>query len=136
MRAKTATTRLYVSVVTLLTAMVELTIEVVRLLTKLAVAGTEALARRKARQDSTLRPVRPYPPATRETGQRAYTGAMWQAAKPVQEQASEVDRLTTALVGLGFQAAPVRRYVTSVEGRIGKEPIETLIKDGLRALAS
>jgi RuvA, C-terminal domain len=44
--------------------------------------------------------------------------------------------LYNALVGLGFHAPEVRRFVASVGPRASHEAMATLIKEGLRALSS
>jgi|ERR1700690_828537 len=122
MTARVATRNLYVSLVTLLTALVMLCVQVVRLVTKLALAGIDALQRLERRQAKLV--------------QQGTPAVQAPAAPVAPETPDAAARLTSALMGLGFQKPAVRQYVSSVETRIGKEPIETLIKDGLRTLAS
>ena len=45
------------------------------------------------------------------------------------------DRLTPALVGMGFAAKDVRRYVASLGCRVEHEDLRELIVEGLRFLA-
>lgn len=129
---------LLVSVVQLLTCLVNLVCKVVRLLTTLALYATAAVERRnatprvaRAMAQCLVRPV--------ATVVRTEVPETLPPVAPVAPTVPDftAERLHAALTGLGFQAPQVRRYVASVKTRIGgHEPIETLIKDGLRALAS
>ena len=134
MTVKAAARRLAISVFTLLAAIIDLLASVVRLLTRAAVVGAEALSKKTA--PAPLPPKVHYKAESYTGAHKAepFTGAVWHAAVPV-ERTVEKERLSCALAGLGFKQAAVRQYVSSVEGRIAEgEAIETLIKDGLRAL--
>jgi len=48
----------------------------------------------------------------------------------------ERERLTSALVGMGFRAPAVHAFVAGLGDRVGREPIEALIKEGLANLAA
>ena len=133
---KVAARRLIVSVFTLLAAIIDLLASVVRLLTRAAVVGAEALSKKTAPAPLTQKVALHYRAESFTGAHKAepFTGAVWHAAVPV-ERTAEKERLSCALAGLGFKQAAVRQYVSSVEGRIAQgEAIETLIKDGLRAL--
>jgi len=133
---KAAARRLIVSVFTLLAAFIDLFAAVVRLLTRAAVVGTEALSKKTAPAPLPKKVALHYKAESFTETHKAepFTGAVWHAAVPV-ERTVEKERLSCALAGLGFKQAAVRQYVSSVEGRIAEgEAIETLIKDGLRAL--
>ena len=133
---KAAARRLIVSVCTLLAAIIDLLASVVRLLTRAAVVGAEALSKKTAPAPLTQKVALHYRAESFTGAHKAesYTGAVWHTAVPV-ERTAEKERLSCALAGLGFKQAAVRQYVSSVEGRIAQgEAIETLIKDGLRAL--
>ena len=113
MIVKAAARRLTISVFTLLASIVDLIVAIVRLLTRAAVLGAEALEKRQIPVETVVEPV----------------------VETVEDRPDTKARLSTALVGLGFKQAQVRQYVSSVEGRVARgEPIEILIKDGLRAL--
>lgn len=51
-----------------------------------------------------------------------------------QDKEQEKIRLMQALTGLGFQKKPVNAFITSINDRIGVDPIEKLIREGLRNL--
>ncbi len=60
---------------------------------------------------------------------------------PVVDQTESVpsdqtERLTTALVGLGFKKPSVRGFVASLGEKIHKESLDSLIRQGLKALAA
>jgi len=115
MTASKATVGLYVAVVGLVTAVLTLVGATVRL----TAAGLQALT---ARLQAPRAPV----PAA------AAAAAPVRAAAP----APAGDQLTCALTGLGFKPAEVRRFVATLGPRAGTEPLQGLIKEGLRALAS
>ena len=48
----------------------------------------------------------------------------------------ERERLTSALVGMGFRAPAVHAFIDGLGDRVGREPIEALIKEGLANLAA
>lgn len=127
MTARTANRRLYVTAVSLLTSLLALVGMMVRLVASCVTWLVRRVERSTARHAGTpsaaslecprLALVRPTSPkALGDAGQR--------------------ERLTTALVGLGFAAPAVRRYVEGLHERATHEPIEALIKEGLRALAA
>ena len=128
MTATKAVSCLFDSVVQLLTGTVDLVCKAVGLLTALAMYATSALQKRTtSTKPKTLGDV-----MDREEKKRNASRLVAEALPAIEE----TERLTTALIGLGFQTPAVRRYVASVKTRVGHEPIETLIKEGLRALAS
>ena len=49
---------------------------------------------------------------------------------------AEAERLTATLVGLGFKAPAVRVFVNGLGERVGQEPTERLIREGLAKLAA
>lgn len=121
MTVKAAARRLTISVFTLLASIVDLIVAIVRLLTRAAVLGAEALEKRQIRTIKLLPAKKAFP--------------VEPVVETVEDRPDTKARLSTALVGLGFKQAQVRQYVSSVEGRVARgEPIEILIKDGLRAL--
>lgn len=50
--------------------------------------------------------------------------------------AADAEKITAAMLDLGFGKNQVRRFVSGLEGRLGKEPLESLIREGLRELGS
>jgi hypothetical protein len=125
MTVKAAARRLTISVFTLLASIVDLIVAIVRLLTRAAVLGAEALEKRQIRTIKLLPAKKAFPVET----------VVEPVVETVEDRPDTKARLSTALVGLGFKQAQVRQYVSSVEGRVARgEPIEILIKDGLRAL--
>ena len=48
----------------------------------------------------------------------------------------ERGRLVVALTGMGFKVPAVRAFVDGLGDRVGREPIETLLKEGLATLAA
>jgi len=50
--------------------------------------------------------------------------------------AADGERLVRALAGLGFSAARARAYVAGLGARVGREPIESLIREGIAELAA
>jgi hypothetical protein len=114
---KTATVRLYVALVSLLAAVLELGASLVRLLTALAQRATVA--------------VRP----RLEAPQGAPQARLRIVPRPI-DTGEKRTRLTIALNSLGWSMPAVRRFVDGLGDRIGREPIETLIKEGLAHLAA
>ena len=115
MNTKTATVRFVVALFSLLAAVLELCASLVRLLTALALRAATLV---RLRPEVAQAPGRPNLRVVR-------------APAPGQEA-----RLTSALVGMGWPASAVRRFVDSVGDRVGREPIEALIKEGLASLAA
>jgi Holliday junction resolvasome RuvABC DNA-binding subunit len=113
---KTALSRLFVSLLSLVASVLELGTALVRLVTALVLRAAAA--------------VRP----------RAEAVQAPQEARPrlrvVPQRADGATRLTTALVGLGWSAPAVRRFVDSVGDRVDREPIEALLKEGIAKLAA
>jgi Holliday junction resolvasome RuvABC DNA-binding subunit len=129
MTARVATRALYVSVVRLLAALVTLIAKTVELLVELTLLGVATVKNRRNRVIVQV-----------STGVASKSRTV--LSKTVIEQVSaatpsRADRLHGTLVGLGFRAPDVRRFVSSVNvSRLEREPIEVLIKDGLRVLSS
>jgi hypothetical protein len=119
--AAAATVSLYVAVLGLLTAVLTLAGAAVRLLA----AGLQALTARLQRA-TVPAPVQA-PPAGAQAPARPNLRVV---------PAPAPEPLVTALVGLGFKAPEVRRFVATLGPRAGTERLEDLIKEGLRALAS
>jgi len=128
MSAKTATIRLYVAVVTLVTTLVAL----VAALLHLAVVGLSWLA---ARVERGGRPEASQKPATAPARALRLVPPP-PASVPVGGPPGAAERLTSALVGLGFKVPDVRKVVASLGDRVQKESIEALIKVGLAALTT
>ena len=129
MTARTATVRLYVAFASLVAAVLALLTAAVRLVASLA---TWLAARVDASRSVRVSPLAEAParpveaPALRLVPQ----------TRPSSLTPSKADQLKTALVGLGFKAPPVCRFVASLGARVDREPLEGLIKEGLRALSS
>ena len=118
MTTKTATVHLYVSVVSLVAALLELGAALVRLVTALALRAATVVRPRPQAAPAPGRPnLRVVPPPARNVD-------------------LETGRLVSALVGMGFKVPAVRRFVDGLGDRVGREPIETLIKEGLATLAA
>lgn len=118
MTVKTATVRLYVALVSLIAALLELGTSLARLGAALVLRA--AVAVRPRALGVPVRPrLRVVPPPARRLD--------------LQEGRA---RLTTALTGLGWPAPAVRQFVDGLGDRVGKEPIETLITEGLAKLAA
>ena len=131
MTARTATVRLYVAFASLVAAVLALLTAAVRLVASLATwLAARVDASRTARvpppAEAPARPVEAPAPALRLVPQ----------TRPSSLTPSKADQLKTALVGLGFKAPPVCRFVASLGARVDREPLEGLIKEGLRALSS
>jgi hypothetical protein len=121
MSPKTATVRLYVAVVSLAAALLELAATFVRLAAALLGRAARAV---RARADHPTAPQvgRPHLRVVPQPGRRL----------PVDARA----RLTFALIGMGFHAPAVRAFVAGLGDRADREPIDTLIKEGLAKLAA
>lgn len=127
MTAKAATVRLYVAAVGLLTA-------VLSLLGALVLLGSSAAAWLAARLQVRAEASRERPaPRVATPPPRRLAVVPRPVAGPA--QGASAARLTVALTGMGFRAPDVRRFVGSLGERVEHEPIEGLIKDGLRSLA-
>jgi hypothetical protein len=114
---KTATVKLYVAVVSLVAALFEFGAALVRLAAAMALRAAVAV---RPRATPTARlPTRPnlrvVPPPSNDL---------------------ERGRLVTALVGLGWPVPRVRTFVDDLGDRVGREPIEALIKEGIAELAA
>jgi len=55
--------------------------------------------------------------------------------RSVVDRPRDADRLVGALVNMGYRASEAERAVTALGGRVGKEPIEELLRDALAELA-
>ena len=134
--AKTATVGLYVSLAGLLTAALSLLGAVVRMVVALVAwvaARVEARTPARARRDA--------PPA-RDTTSRPAPGLRLVTAEPGSSMPpagpmppTGAQRLTSALVGLGFSSKEVTAIVASLGARVEREPLQVLIPVALRALA-
>ena len=118
MTAKTATTRLYVSVVSLIAAVLELAAALVRLCAALVLRAAQT-ARQRASAPAGRLPGRPN-----------------LRAVPPPSDDLERGRLITALVGMGWPVPRVRAFVDGLGDRVGREPIAALIKEGIADLAA
>jgi hypothetical protein len=118
MTPKTATARLYVSVVSLIAAVLELAAALVRLCAAMALRAAQA-ARPRASAPTGRLPARPnlrvVPPPSDDL---------------------ERGRLVVALTSMGWPVPRVRAFVDGLGDRVGREPIATLIKEGLAELAA
>jgi hypothetical protein len=117
MTPKTATAKLYVAALSLLTAALELGAALVRLASAMALRAAAA-ARPRATPAARL-PARPnlrvVPPPSDDL---------------------ERGRLVTALAGMGWPLPRVRAFVDGLGDRVGREPLAALIKEGLSELAA
>jgi hypothetical protein len=128
MTNRAATSRLYVALASLLTAALTLVASAVRL-----VASSLTWAAVRIEAASARAPRAAIPPAMRPAAASVIVQAP--VAPPSGAQA-QAERLASALTGLGFKSPDVRKFVSGLDGdRLGM-PLEGLIKDGLRALAS
>jgi len=127
MTIRKASAKLLSATLVLAAAIVTLMAGLTRLVASLAVwlaVGVEAhVAKARAATPRTEPAAAPRQPLTLVSPPRT-SGA------PTQAQ-----RLTTSLVGLGFPAPDVRRFVTGLGTRVDHEGLEQLIRDGLRALS-
>lgn len=121
MTAKTATARLYVALVSLVAALLELGAALARLGAGLLLRATVAVR---------TRPEAPQPP---RAGRR-HLRVVPVTGLDLDEGRRE--RLTFALTRMGFTAPAVRAFVDGLGDRVGREPIESLIKEGLASLAA
>jgi len=112
---KPALVRLFVALFSLLASVLELGAALVRLAVALVLRAAVA--------------VRPRP----EAAQAHRNLRVVPALRPAREKE---ERLTAALVGLGWSAPTVRRFVAGLGDRVGREPIEALIREGLATLAA
>ena len=133
MTARAATVRLYVTLVSVLTAILALAGAVVRLVVTLVSAATDIVE-----AWTPARPRRDAPPA-RDTASRPaaalrlVTAGFSSPTSPTPPTAAE--RLTSALVGLGFSSRAVAPVVASLGPQVEREPLQTLIPVALRMLA-
>lgn len=127
--AKAATIRLYVTLTSLLTAVLALATAIVRLVVTLVSRLTNALEKTPR---TLVAPTTAVAPAEAPAGQ----------AKPARPNlrlvtaTKQVDQLTFALVGMGFKVSLVSRFVGSLGDRVETAPLPDLIKEGLRALSA
>jgi hypothetical protein len=105
---KRSLVRLFVAVVGLLASVVELAVKLVQL----AITLVERAARRVE-------------------GEKRRVVIEAPAADSVQVPVDATDKLVGALTGLGFRAGPVRAFAATVRSRIGREPIDGLVKEGI-----
>jgi hypothetical protein len=118
MKTKNSTVRLYVALVSLVAALLELGAALARLGTALVLRAAAAVRPRAGAHAARLSG----PPNLRVVRRL--------------DLDEERARLTAALVGMGWPAPAVRRFVDSLGDRIEREPIEKLIKEGLARLAA
>jgi hypothetical protein len=134
MTARTATVRIYVAFASLVADVLILTAALVRLV---AVAAVWLIRRIGPRTHSAApeRHVRGLPSNVRLQDVKPVLSLV-RAKEPVGQPVPlcGAQRLTTALLGLGFKAPAVRAFVASVGPRVERDRIEDLIKEGLRAL--
>jgi hypothetical protein len=115
MSPKTATRRLYVAMVSLVASILELAAALVRL-------GVALLGRATA--------------AIRARVERPVAAPADRPRLRIVPKTDGRTRLTFALIGMGFHAPLVRSFVNELGDRVDREPIGTLIKEGLAALAA
>lgn len=113
---KPALVRLFVALFSLLASILELGASLVQLGVALTLRAAAA--------------VRPRPEAAQAPRNLCVVPPSGRPAREKEE------RLTAALVGLGWSAPTVRRFVAGLGDRVGREPIEKLIKEGLATLAA
>jgi hypothetical protein len=124
MNAKRATVRLFVAVTGLLASLLELVTGIVRLAT--------AVLERAA---SVAKPRTASPTGRASTpAQTLATAPTVVAEAPPTARMTEDERLTSALMSLGFRAPNVRAFAASVRGR--QAPLEVLVKEGIVALSA
>lgn len=106
------------SAASLLSALLGLASALVHLATVLVLRAASAVERRKGE--------------ARASG----SGAVKRAPLRAVESTPEAERLTAALVRLGFRAPAVRAFVNGLGARVEQEPTEKLIREGLAKLAA
>ena len=106
---KPAAARLFVALVSLLAAVLELGAALVRLVAALLARAAVAVRPRPVAQPARLRVVR---------------------------SPAQAARLAAALTGMGWPAPAVRAFVAGLGDRVEREPIEVLIREGLAKLAA
>ena len=106
------------SAASLLSALLGLASALVHLATVLVLRAASAVERREGE--------------ARASGPRTVKRAPLRAV----ENTPEAERLTATLVGLGFKAPAVRVFVNGLGERVGQEPTERLIREGLAKLAA
>ena len=119
MTLKTAIARLIVAAIALLTAILRLLGAIAGLVTVSVVRLTSALRQRASCPQAASAPAAPE-----------------RAPSAPQAPSEQARRLTAALTGMGFRRHDVTRFVACLGARVEHERVESLIKDGLRALAS
>jgi hypothetical protein len=134
MNAKRATLRLYVAVTGLLASVFELAGAFVRLATALLERAARTVAPKgpqasQARQEP---PMAPPPAQFLPTFATAPTVVETVPRTTVAMTGDE--RLTSALLSLGFHTKNVRAFAATVRGR--QEPLEVLVKEGIVALSA
>ena len=115
--------RLYVTVVSLLVTVLALATALVRLVVTLISGLTTFLERRWGKAPKATQT----PEAIQATGRPNL--------RIVPAPSSATMQLTTGLTQLGFHPKNVRAFVDGLGTRVDQEPLPTLIKLGLRALA-
>jgi hypothetical protein len=128
MTVRKAFAKLLSAVLVLATAIVTLLAGLTRLvaaLTTWLAVGVEAhIARARATAPRTEAATAPRRPLT-----------LVRPASSLPVGSSQAEKLTSALIGLGFATPNVRRFVAGLGTRVEHEGLETLIKDGLRVLS-
>ena len=119
---KTALTKLFVALVTLVAIVFELAAALARLGAALVLRGAAAIRPRAEARPGTPVARLPTRPNLRVV--------------PAPSADLERGRLVTALVGMGFKPAAVRAFVDGLGDRVSREPIAALIKEGLAKLAA
>jgi hypothetical protein len=131
MNAKRATLRLYVAITGLLASVFELAGAFVHLATALLERAARTVAP-KAPQTRQEPPMAPPPAQFLPTFATAPTVVETVPRTTVAMSGDE--RLSSALLSLGFHTKNVRAFAATVRGR--QEPLEVLVKEGIVALSA
>ena len=110
-------TRLFVALVNLVAAILEFAVRLVQFAIVLVGRATRQLEVGKARQVVVEAPVQVTAPS------------------PIPAPPVDDEKLIGALTGLGFRAGPVRAFAATVRARIGVEPIDGLVREGIMQLS-
>ncbi len=137
MSAKTATVRLYVTLLALVSGLLALATALLHLMTAGISRASDAL---EAQSSKTFKPFEPFSPSAKKVTPKAVTSRTHAPiGRPkltlVPPAPGQTERLTTALIGMGFRAPDVRRFVSSLGERVESAELKGLIVEGLRFLA-
>jgi len=134
---KNAMTRLAVTLLSLLTAILALATALVRLVVTLITGLTAYLEAKLPRRSESSKTTQDAPAASVASVASSASSALAKSTlRVVQSSTPDVrDQVATGLVGLGFPAANVRRFVGQLTDRDLQRPVADVIRDGLAWLS-